>query len=165
MARRCPLGLHFRWRDTVYLTAITYVLRCIRDSRNWAVSADDVGREHGDGSIGTGVTSCAQELPGLSRFHFLHFCQLGSDHFAVYHLPPMGVFLKIVLAFRMGDADCGGLCAGFGGSRGMRAFAVPLPRDLGACPAPIGGMCGAGVVVLRIGSAASMGTGAPKRGP
>src|SRR5229473_1185716 len=148
----------------VYLTGVTYVLRCARDSRNRAVSADDVGREHGDGSIGIGVTPRAQELPGLSRFYFLYSCQPGSGHFAFYGLPPMGVFLKTLLAFRVGDADCGGLCARFGGGRGGWAFPLPLSGDLGASAPPVARVCGAGVVVLRLGRAASMGTGAPKHG-
>jgi hypothetical protein len=60
----------------------------------------------------------------------------------------MGIFLKILLAFRVGDADCGGLCAGFGGGRGRRAFPLPLRGDLGARSPPAAGVCGAGVVVL-----------------
>src|SRR5712671_5946371 len=77
----------------------------------------------------------------------------------------MGLFLVIFLAFRMGDADCGGLCAGFGGGRGGRAFPLPLPGDLGTCPPPTARVCGAGVVVLRLGRTPSMETGAPRRGP
>src|SRR5712692_9259013 len=56
----------------------------------------------------------------------------------------MGVSLKSLLAFRVGNAGC---------------------NCLGAGLARIALVCGAGAVVLRLGGAAAMATGVPQRGP
>ena len=90
------------------------MIRCARDSRDPTVSADDVGREHGDRSSSPAVAGGAQELPDLSGLHFLYFCQRRGCCFAVYRLPPLGIFLNSFLAHRMGNAGGNGLRAGLG---------------------------------------------------
>ena len=141
------------------------MVRCARDSRPRKISAGVLGSELGDQCVSAGITRDAEELPGLSRIHFLSSCQSGFGRFVVLRIRQMGILLKILLAFRVGNATRSELRSGFSGGGGMPKSSRAILGNLGIGQENICSVCGAGVVIRRLGGAAPMGTGAPERGP
>src|SRR5229473_1546519 len=141
------------------------MLGCARDSRSHTIPAVIVGRKHRSWNLSPRRAGSPQKLPRLSGFHLLHCNELDASCPFVRHLSSMGLFFSGLMARGLGNAGCGGLCAGTRRCGGVQASPRPLPRNLGACPAHSACVCGPCAVVFRPGSEASVETCTGKRRP
>src|SRR6267378_1086600 len=144
---------------------ITNVLRCARENRDRAVPTDLVGRERHSGTISFSSIGSPQEIPRVSGFLVLRSSEPDSGRSGPPHVPPLGIFLAVFEANRMGNAGCSDLCAGSGRGGGVQTSSRALPRNLGDGLAHSPGVCGPCVGVFDRGSKAFLGTCIASGGP
>src|SRR6267143_4946546 len=137
---------------------ITNVLRCARENRDRAVPTDLGGRERRSGTISFSSIGSPQELPSVSGFLVLCSSEPDSGRSGPPHVPPLGIFLAVFEANRMGNAGGSDLCAGSGRGGGVQTSSRALPRNLGDGLAHSPGVCGPCVGVFARGGKASLGT-------
>src|SRR5260370_6031873 len=128
--------------ETSIPPTITNVLRCARENRDRAVPTDLVGRELRSGTISFSSIGSPQELPRVSGLLVLRSSEPDSGRSGPPHVSPLGIFLAVFEANRMGNAGCSDLHAGAGRGGGVQTSPRALPRNLGDGLADSPGVCG-----------------------